>query len=359
MRTVLPAEVRHALIYLQQHHQRNVSRLIVVGSAIPNDTVQDLGRAVGLDVSSFGAEDLIVPPKASADAPAAEWSLLAASLPLVGASPPAVNLARTHVASRQSAKALGVASWIVGLALLAGVFEWGLDLDMAEKRATVNVSELERSVAELKTIPVPEDDWRVTEVKAINRLVEQADLESPPWAEVLHELGHITPPSVRFETLTLSQGRVQPEAPKPGARSSRRKNPSKARAASVASRTSNGAETASKEWTLAVSGTVSGKSVPEIQVTFRAWYEDVVVSPYLARVDIDAAEIGKPQAASGRGASAAAERRRAALQAVPAGTAEPDEPDSVLHFRVHAELATADAVGRLVADLDESPGGEP
>jgi hypothetical protein len=351
MRTVLPAEVRHALISLQQHQQRTISRLIIVGSATPEDAAQDLGRAVGIEVSCFGAEDLIVPPKASDNAPIAEWSLLAASLPLVGASPPAVNLARTHVASRQSAKTLGAVGWIAAVAALAAMFTWGLDLDIAEQRARVRVAELEQSVAELKTLPPPVVDWRVTEVNAVKKLAEHSDLQAPPLAQVLHELGHMTPKPVRFESLAISKGGVMAQTMKPGpGRKKMRTGTAPARTRGKA-QTETTADASSKPWMLEISGTVSDRGFASLQSSFRAWYEDAAVSPYLARLDIGSAEIEKRDATAGTPGS------RRARTSAPAGESS-EASDSVLRFNVSAELPNTDAVRKVLAALDQNPRDE-
>jgi hypothetical protein len=274
--------------------------------------------------------------------------LLAASLPLVGAGPPSVNLARTSAAVRQNTKTLGVVGWIAGLVLLAGVFTWGLDLDIAEQRAQVRVGELERSVAELKALPPPVVDWRVTEVNAVKKLAEQPDFHAPPWAEVLHELGHITPPSIRFESLAISKGGTMPSPTASGARRSRGRSPATAaaRAAKASAGTSNSGA-ASKPWVLEVTGTVSGQAFAELQAVFRSWYEEAVVSPYLARMDIGGAEIKK--AAATPATRGPVSRRRAGM--MPTGLESKEEAESVLSFRVKADLLTAEAVRQVVSDL--------
>jgi hypothetical protein len=240
--------------------------------------------------------------------------------------------------------------------LLAVMFKWGLELDIAEQQGTVRVSELERSVAELQKFPVPVDDWRVTEVKAISRLVEQTDLESPPWAEVLHELGHITSKPVRFDALTLSKGGVAPLPAKPAGRAAARKAAAKPKPtpAATGAPDAKGSDTPSTAWVLAVSGTVSGASFPQLQETFRAWYEDAVVSPYLARMDIASAEIGKRTPTANRGATPAMARRRVEMTT---GAVEPPSPESVLRFEVKSEVLTSDAVRSVVSSLD-AKGGE-
>jgi hypothetical protein len=349
MRTVLPAEVRHALIYLQQHQQRTLSRMVVLGRDIPDDAIQELSRAAGLEGAGFTGDDLISSTAPSRRA-AAAWPLVAASLPWVGAGPPSVNLAKTSASMRHNAKTVGAMGWIAGLVLLAGIFKWGLDLDIAEQRAQVRVAELDRSVAELKTLPPPVVDWRVTEVNAVKKLAEDAEFETPPWAEVLHELGHITPASVRFESLAISKGGTALLPTKPGSRRAKGRPPAGARArrADATAGTVAGGDPSSKPWVLEVAGTVSGQRFAELQEGFRAWYEDAVVSPYLARMDIGGAEIKK--APSRAAASSATSRRRGGVMAT--GLEVKEEPESVLSFHVKANLLTSEAVRQLVSELE-------
>jgi hypothetical protein len=97
---------------------------------------------------------------------------------------------------------------------------------------------------------------------------------------------------------------------------------------------------------------VSGPSFPQLQEAFRAWYEDAVVSPYLARMDIGSAAIEKRAELGSRAASATL-RRRAGMTA---GFEEPPTPESVLRFHVKAEVLTSDAVRRVVSDLEAKNG---
>jgi len=287
---LLQEELRYTTIYLQQHLKKTVNRICVMGSEEIFEAIMPAaGAASGVEVARLGGETLV-----SGDSTGV---FLAAALAVVKDRKAAPDLLRGEAVIRRGMRLAAVTLALAAVMLIAFTSKQFLDTGIQKSRLTREAQDIEQSLSTLRTAMV--QDRQSVEEKALSTIREMEGLQSPPWPEVLREISLATPRGIEFDSMTINRGGEKGNRPARGA---------------GRQEVGGAAASGNEGWVLTIQGGISGESYPLVQKTFRRWYETLLTSPYLKKVDIGSINLSVRQESEKEGATGAERRSLAEMR---------------------------------------------